>query len=220
MAPNVCRAIIAAMRVVVVNYGMGNLGSVTNAVEFLGITASVTSGHKEIANADAIILPGVGSFRVAMNNIRQLGIDDAIREAINVREKKLLGICLGFQMLAEFGAEDGGSAGLGYIKGRVSQFDSIPNANSKTLHIGFNQVRHSRDMPLFKGLRPDSHFYFVHSQRLPAESFSDNVATTEYGEKFVSAYSDDKIFGTQFHPEKSQTNGLILIKNFLNIASC
>ena len=180
----------------------------------------VTSNHQEIASGDVIIFPGVGSFRSAMHNIRHLGIDEALYEAVSIREKKILGICLGFQMMAEFGAEDGGADGLGFIKGRVSQFGSMPDLNSKSIHVGFNLVSHSGDTPLFEGLGQDPYFYFVHSQRLLPGSLRDGIATTIHGEKFVSAYFHDNIFGTQFHPEKKSDQWIAVLRNFLKIAGC
>lgn len=199
---------------------MGNLLSVVNALQFLGADARISANPSEIASADALVLPGVGSFRAAMNALRNQRLDEGIREAVDIRQRKILGICLGFQMLAEFGTEDGGAEGLGYLPGTVDHFNRETASSLKLPHIGFNRVWFSNEAPLFRGLESCADFYFVHSYRLLPEGVEGSVATADYGETFVAAYSRDNIFGAQFHPEKSQTNGLILLRNFLDAQSC
>lgn len=199
---------------------MGNLLSVVNALQFLGADARISANPSEIASADALVLPGVGSFRAAMNALRNQRLDEGIREAVDIRQRKILGICLGFQMLAEFGTEDGGAEGLGYLAGTVDHFNRETASSLKLPHIGFNRVWFSNEAPLFRGLESCADFYFVHSYRLLPEGVEGSVATANYGETFVAAYSRDNIFGAQFHPEKSQTNGLILLRNFLDAQSC
>lgn len=208
------------MRLSVIDYGMGNLLSVVNALQFLGADARISANPSEIASADALVLPGVGSFRAAMNALRNQRLDEGIREAVDIRQRKILGICLGFQMLAEFGTEDGGAEGLGYLPGTVDHFNRETASSLKLPHIGFNRVWFSNEAPLFRGLESCADFYFVHSYRLLPEGVEGSVATADYGETFVAAYSRDNIFGAQFHPEKSQTNGLILLRNFLDAQSC
>lgn len=208
------------MRLSVIDYGMGNLLSVVNALQFLGADARISANPSEIASADALVLPGVGSFRAAMNALRNQRLDEGIREAVDIRQRKILGICLGFQMLAEFGTEDGGAEGLGYLPGTVDHFNRETASSLKLPHIGFNRVWFSNEAPLFRGLESCADFYFVHSYRLLPEGVEGSVATANYGETFVAAYSRDNIFGAQFHPEKSQTNGLILLRNFLDAQSC
>lgn len=199
---------------------MGNLLSVVNALQFLGADARISANPSEIASADALVLPGVGSFRAAMNALRNQRLDEGIREAVDIRQRKILGICLGFQMLAEFGTEDGGAEGLGYLPGTVDHFNRETASSLKLPHIGFNRVWFSNEAPLFRGLESCADFYFVHSYRLLPEGVEGSVATADYGETFIAAYSRDNIFGAQFHPEKSQTNGLILLRNFLDAQSC
>jgi len=208
------------VRVIVVDYGMGNLWSVVNALQYLGADARTSDNPAEISEADALVLPGVGSFRSAMQALRERGLDDAIHEAVDIRGKKILGVCLGFQMLAQFGTEDGGERGLGYLPGTVEHFARASDLSLKLPHIGFNRVHFSSNAPLFRGLESGAYFYFVHSYRLLPGDMSGEVATSTYGETFVSAYSRGNIFGAQFHPEKSQTNGLIFLRNFLDLQPC
>jgi glutamine amidotransferase len=208
------------LKVSVIDYGMGNIWSVVNALRYLGADVRISACPSEIARADAVVLPGVGSFRVAMSMLRKQSLDEAIYEVVSVRQRKILGVCMGFQLLAEFGVEDGGSEGLGYISGTVGNFGQATESNLRVPHIGFNQVYFSGDSPLFRGLESGAYFYFVHSYRLLPEGIEGDVATTNYGETFVSAYSRENVFGTQFHPEKSQTNGLLLLRNFLEAEPC
>ena len=199
---------------------MGNLLSVVNALKYLGANARISSNPSEIAAADTLVLPGVGAFRSAMQALRSQGIDEAIHEAVNIRGRKILGVCLGFQMLAQFGTEDGGAQGLGYLSGTVEHFERVSVPALKLPHIGFNRVYFSNEAPLFRGLESGAYFYFVHSYRLLPEAIGGDVATACHGETFVAAYSQGNIFGAQFHPEKSQTNGLILLRNFLDAQPC
>lgn len=199
---------------------MGNLLSVVNALQYLGANARISSNPSEIAEADTLVLPGVGSFRAAMQALRSQGLDEAIQEAVNIRGRKILGVCLGFQMLAQFGTEDGGAQGLGYLSGTVEHFERVSVPALKLPHIGFNRVYFSNEAPLFRGLESGAYFYFVHSYRLLPEDIEGDVATACHGETFVAAYSQGNIFGAQFHPEKSQTNGLILLRNFLDAQPC
>lgn len=199
---------------------MGNLCSVANALRFLGANVLISSRAQEISHADALILPGVGSFSAAMHILCKRGLDEAIREAVDIRQKKFLGICLGFQLLAEHGSEDRGSKGIGYLPVTVDLLRTQRNLPLKLPHIGFNQVYFPDDSPLFKGIEFGAYFYFVHSFKITPDGLKGKVATTHYGENFVSAYSHGNIYGTQFHPEKSQTNGLRLLRNFLETDPC
>lgn len=208
------------MKTLVIDYGMGNLFSVSNALRFLGADVRISSNFQDVAQADALVLPGVGSFRAGMRALRQRGLDDAIREAVEIRQRKVLGICLGFQMLAEYGSEDGGSEGLGYLPTAVDLLHPQQALTLKLPHIGFNQVWFANDSPLFRGVESGAYFYFVHSFRVLPNSLLGKVATAHYGEDFVAAYSSGNIFGAQFHPEKSQTNGLRFLQNFLETDLC
>lgn len=198
--------------VTIVDYGMGNLWSVASALRFLGCEPCMSDDPQQVCAAPVLLLPGVGSFRRAMQALDSRGLSDALREAVRQRGAKLLGICLGMQLLAERGSEDGVSDGLGLVPGQVDRFDA---AGVKVPHIGFNSVRHAPGSRLFSGVDNPADFYFVHSFRLCERSGPGLYASTTHGEEFVSAYEHGNVFGTQFHPEKSQTNGLRLLRNFL-----
>ena len=202
-------------KVTIIDYGMGNILSVQNAIEYLGYECQVTSNNKIIKNSELLILPGVGSFKVAMDEIKKLKIDKAIKDNIKKNKGKILGICLGMQLLAEHGVEDGNAEGIGLVPGKILNLKSI--TKKKLPHIGFNTVETNNHSGLFKDLKKNKFFYFVHSYFfLPNKTKDFKFSYCKYGKKFVSSYESDNIFGTQFHPEKSQSNGLKLIENFLN----
>ena len=202
-------------KVVVVDYGMGNLWSVVSALDFLGADPIISSNPAEIKKADAILLPGVGSFRLAMQMLTNNNLDEAIKEAVQIKQRKILGICLGFQMLAESSSEDGMTAGLGFIPTSVETFSFQELEGRKLPHIGFNRVKLPNSSSLFDGFKTEEDFYFVHSYRLLPQGLSGVKAICNYGVDFLAAYEHENVFGAQFHPEKSQTNGLRLLANFL-----
>lgn len=202
--------------VVIVDYGMGNLWSVLNALRFLGADPSVSGDPATVTTADVLILPGVGSFYRAMQALRTDGLAEALTEAVIGRQRKILGICLGMQLFAEHGTEEGDSAGLAFIPGRIDRFSRTELGSLKAPHIGFNEVWSTPHSRLFRGLPSPSDFYFVHSYRLLAGDRSGECGLCHYGVEFLAAYEHENIFATQFHPEKSQTNGLQLLKNFLS----
>lgn len=201
--------------VTVIDYGMGNIWSVLSALRYLGCNANVSGDPEEIAKADSLLLPGVGSFRKAMIALKHQGLDQAIVDAVQNRGSKILGICLGMQLMGISSTEDGDTAGLGLIAGAVDKFHPEETGANKIPHIGFDLVHSHADTRLFRGLESLADFYFVHSYRILAKGLSGTLATCNYGVEFLAAYERDNIFATQFHPEKSQTNGLILLKNFL-----
>jgi len=201
-----------AREVAVVDYGMGNMWSVASALRYLGCEPVLAAEPARVRIAPVLVLPGVGSFRRAMQVLDSRGLSDALRDAVGRRGAKLLGICLGMQLLAERGSEDGISDGLGLVPGQVDRFD-VPGV--KVPHIGFNSVRHAQGSRLFAGIDDPADFYFVHSFRLCNRSGPGLYAAAMHGEEFVAAYEHGHVFGTQFHPEKSQTNGLRLLRNFL-----
>ena len=201
--------------VTVIDYGMGNIWSVLSALRYLGCSPSVSGDPSEISRSEMLVLPGVGSFRKAMNALRQSGLDDAIREAVNIHGSKILGICLGMQLLGSHGSEDGDTPGLGLIPNPVARFTPQEIGTNKIPHIGFNLVRSSQGHSLFRGLPEAADFYFVHSYRMLPDGLTGKTAICHYGTDFLAAYEQDNIYATQFHPEKSQTNGLMLLKNFL-----
>ncbi len=200
-------------KLVIVDYGMGNLHSVMAALDYLGVSPEVSGEPATVATADALILPGVGSFHKAMERLESSGLAEAIGEAVTLRRRKILGICLGQQLMAEHGEEDGARTGLGLIGGRVTRLSR--EGGRKVPHVGFNQVHYTGDSRLFAGIASGADFYFVHSYRLQVQDRPGLSALCDYGGDFVAAYEHENIFATQFHPEKSQTNGLVLFANFL-----
>ena len=203
--------------IAVVDYGLGNLFSVAKAFEFLGEEALITAEPDEIQRAERIVLPGVGAFGDGMHHLKERGLDGVLEEQVQVRHKPFLGICLGMQLLGAKGSEMGEHEGLGWIEGEVKKLDVQPY-DLKLPHIGWNDVTLKAESPLFQGIHwevnPD--FYFVHSFQLLCDNPEDRVAVTTYGEEITAAIVKDNIFATQFHPEKSQENGLKILKNFLS----
>lgn len=175
----------------------------------------VSSDPTTVSEADALILPGVGSFRNAMQALEAQGLAKALREAVKGKKRKILGICLGMQLFAERGTEDGDCPGLGFIPGLVDRFSREELGPLKVPHIGFNHVSASPQSRLFNGIISPADFYFVHSYRLLATALPGLPGLCHYGIEFLAGYEHENIFATQFHPEKSQTNGLRLLSNFL-----
>jgi len=201
--------------ITIVDYGMGNLWSVLSALHYLGYNPKISSDPDEIARADSLLLPGVGSFRKAMIALQQKGIDQAINESVQIKGRKILGICLGMQLMGLSSSEDGDTLGLGFINSTVDKFTLDEIDANKLPHIGFDSARSQPGSRLFNNLQQAADFYFVHSYRMLPTGLNGIPATCHYGIEFLAAYEQDNIFATQFHPEKSQTNGLILLKNFL-----
>ena len=202
------------MAITIVNYGMGNLRSVQNAFNFLGAESEIVGDPGAIACSRRLLLPGVGSFARAMKNITERKIDTAIYEAVDAGAS-VLGICLGMQLLASEGEEDGISMGLGLIPGRVVRMH--PTGGLKVPHVGFNTlIGQSHHGGLLDGLERDSDFYFLHSFCLVPDDRQVVIGTVDYGGEVVCAVRKNKVLGVQFHPEKSQNNGLRLLRNFLD----
>ncbi len=202
-------------QVVVIDYGMGNLWSVASAIHFLGAEALITTDTKEISAAKFLILPGVGSFRRAMEIIKQNSIDQAILQSLSQPTAKLLGICLGMQLFGSESSEDGNTQGLGLVPNRVQKFTNTAHTRLKIPHVGFSEVNHGENTKLFSGIPNNSCFYFVHSYFMEITPTISGVATCHHGTEFVAAFEQGQVSGTQFHPEKSQSMGLNLLKNFL-----
>jgi imidazole glycerol-phosphate synthase subunit HisH len=198
--------------IAIVDYKMGNIKSLKNAMDFLGADCCVTSKADEILNAEKIILPGVGAFNIAMKNLKELDLVEVLNRAVFEKNISILGICLGMQIFAARGEENELVDGLGWIKGTVKRFSD----DLRIPHIGFNEVDFkNKSLDLFSGIENGANFYFVHSYHIICEEPSDAIAWTDYGEKFVSIVRRGNITGVQFHPEKSQSNGLVLLKNFI-----
>jgi len=206
---------VSKKQVVVIDYGMGNLWSVASAIRHLGAEPQITKSAKEISSAKFLILPGVGSFRRAMEAIRKNSIDQAILQSLSQSETKLLGICLGMQLLGSTSSEDGDTQGLGLVPNAVQKFTNNADTRLKIPHVGFSEVKHGANTKLFSGIPSGSCFYFVHSYFMELTPAIEGVATCRYGTEFVAAFEQGQVSGTQFHPEKSQSMGLNLLKNFL-----
>ena len=192
----------------IVDYGVGNLMSVSNAMHYLGFETKITSDAKELELADSILLPGVGAFPDAADKLRGPGLDQVL--IAESKKKPILGICLGMQLLLERGEEVRPCEGLGFVKGSVRKI----NTALKLPHIGWNELHFQNDSPLFHGIDEGAYVYFVHSFCAVAEDESQVIARTDYGASVVAAVQNGNVFGTQFHPEKSGEIGLAMLKNF------
>lgn len=208
------------MRVAIVDYGMGNLGSVNRALALLGADGFLAGAPADLKSADRIILPGVGSFGDGMMHLTERGWVEEIRRQILEDHKPLLGICLGMQLLAAMGTEGQDTPGLGLIAGRVVRLDTI-GCTLRIPHVGWNAISLANSAnALFEGIPDGTDFYFVHSFAFQPTDTSHIIATTPYDVPVVAAVSDGAVFGTQFHPEKSSKAGLRLLRNFLNFKPC
>ena len=200
------------MKIVIVDYGMGNIKSITSALKYLGVDdISVSNKLEDIELADKLILPGVGSFSKAMKNIKELNLDNILKDTVIKNKKPILGICLGMQLMSESSEEDGDSIGLSFIKAKVTKLEI---QDLKVPHVGFNQVSFSNNSKLYNSLSNLSDFYFTHSFKMQSNE-NINQSFCNYGDNFIVSYEVDNIVGVQFHPELSQTNGLKLIENFI-----
>ena len=200
--------------IAIIDYGMGNLRSVQKAFEKVGAEAVITQNPGDIDCADQVVLPGVGAMQPAMQKLKELHLIDPIKKSI-ADGKPFLGICLGLQLLFEKGFEGGEVDGLGVFPGTVERFASL-----KVPHMGWNQIKiKNSNSPLFAGVSNMSHFYFCHSYYVKPSDPSIAAAATDYGIEFASAVAWKNVFGVQFHPEKSQTPGLEILKNFSQLPS-
>ena len=194
----------------VLNYGMGNIKSVVNAIDFVGYDVSVIEPDSNWDEITHLIIPGVGGFSKAMSNLLQGNLIDKINNHVSTG-KPTLGICLGMQVLSDYGDENGGAKGLGLISGTVAQIDT---EKLPVPHVGWNSLIYKREHPIFQGVKPHVDFYFVHSFYFISSSPESTICTTNYGSEIGAVIGRDNIVGVQFHPEKSQDNGLRLLENF------
>ena len=202
--------------IAIIDYGMGNVRSVYNALQFVGQDAVISSVPRDIKEASHIILPGVGAFGDAMNNLRNSNLIETLNREVLERGKPFLGICLGMQLLAKIGYEYGQHQGLRWLDAEVVKFDT-DDKDLKIPHVGWNNIEFRREHPLFAKLSENhADFYFVHSFHVQCMDKSNIAASCEYGYTFTAAVCQNNIFGTQFHPEKSQENGIQLLENFAN----
>ncbi len=208
------------MKVTIVDYSSGNISSVINSFKEVAqnkATIEVTSDLEKIKASDKIVLPGQGSFKSCVDALNKIsGLNDALNEFVTVNKKPLLGICVGLQMFADVGYEETETKGLGWISGKVSKIDN-QNGKYKLPHIGWNQINILKNSKIFKDVENNSHMYFVHSYEFIPSDNRVISATTDYSTKVVCSVEKENIFGTQFHPEKSDKIGLKIIQNFINL---
>ncbi len=204
--------------IVIIDYGMGNLGSIVNMLKKVGSRAVISSDREEIRRADKLILPGVGAFDAGMQRLTELQLIDILQEKATVEKIPVLGVCLGMQLLTRC-SEEGQLPGLGWIDGETIRFRFDPKAeNLKIPHMGWNTINQQKPNRLLAEMYPDPRFYFVHSYHVTCRSPEDVLATTNYGYDFVSMIEQGNILGAQFHPEKSHKFGMRLLKNFAEMA--
>ena len=209
------------MSIAIIDYGSGNLRSAAKALEVANESVNanskivITSDPEVIKKSNKIILPGQGSFRDCYLGIKKInGLVDTLNDFVLVQKKPIFGICVGMQLFAKIGYETEETKGFGWIDGVVKKINNI-NKTLKLPHMGWNQIEFKKDFLLFSGIENKSHMYFVHSYEFLTKQKDCIVATTNYGNSIIVAVAKDNIFGTQFHPEKSQKNGLKILENFL-----
>jgi glutamine amidotransferase len=201
--------------IVVIDYGMGNIGSIINMFKFLGVQAKVSSDKETISRADKLVLPGVGHFDKAMENIGKLSLLDTIQDMALLRKVPFLGICLGMQLMCKR-SDEGVLPGLSLINAEVNKFVFPFHSKLKVPHMGWNYVDVKKQSEVLEGIDNQSRFYFVHSYFVSCNSDSDVLTKTTYDSPFVSAFERDNLIGVQFHPEKSHRYGITLFKNFID----
>lgn len=201
--------------VAIIDYGLGNLASIKNMLKKIGTPSVITSSVEQIANADKLILPGVGHFTKGIENLNKSGLIPILNELVLIKKKPILGICLGMQLMTSF-SEEGNVEGLGWINANSIKFN-LSNPAYKIPHMGWSNVKFSCKDPLSESLQNLARFYFVHSYHVKCENDNNILATTNYESEFHSAIVNQNIRGVQFHPEKSHKFGMQLLKNFSNI---
>jgi imidazole glycerol-phosphate synthase subunit HisH len=204
------------LMIVIVDYGMSNIFSIKSALDYLGTDSIVSRDQNYIKNAKKLIFPGVGSFRMAMFNLKKNNLIDPLREAVLEHQVPILGICLGMQLLCTSSTEDGLTNGLGIIDCSVEKFNDSLAESVKIPHVGFDTVSIISKGKIVEGLSQKVDFYFSHSYRIRYNNQPYAVAICSHGETFIAAFEKYNICGTQFHPEKSQANGLSVLNNFVN----
>ena len=197
--------------IVIVDYGMGNLGSIANMIKKVGYKSIITSDLKELKKATKLILPGVGSFDNGMRNLKELGMIEVLNQKVLIEKTPVLGICLGMQLMTK-SSEEGKLSGLGWIDAETKKFVSD---TLKIPHMGWNIIKHQKNSQLFDEIEREKRFYFVHSYCVSCNQEADILTNTNYIQDFVSSFEKENIVGVQFHPEKSHKFGMNLIKNFV-----
>ena len=208
------------MKVTIVDYNSGNISSVINSFKEVAkdiVKIEVTSDLNKVKSSDKVVLPGQGSFKSCVDALNKIdGLTETLNEFAVTNKKPLLGICVGLQMFADVGFEETETKGLGWISGKVSKIDN-QNGKYKLPHIGWNQINIVKESKIFKGIENNSHMYFVHSYEFIPEDKNVISATTDYSSNIICSVEKENIFGTQFHPEKSDKIGLKIIDNFINL---
>jgi imidazole glycerol-phosphate synthase subunit HisH len=203
------------IRVFIPDFGMGNLHSVERSLCRMDVNPVISSDRQEIEKADKIILPGVGHFKKAMENLLNLNMIDSLNEFVLVKKKPILGICLGMQLMAN-SSEEGNVPGLGWIDGSVTKFNVQDTLKYKIPHTGWNQAFICKESPLLKNIADSSEFYFIHSYHFNSNNKADILTETIYETRFPSSVAKENIFGVQFHPEKSHATGSTILQNFIS----
>ena len=204
------------LHIAIVNYGMGNLHSVYKKLSELDVNPILATTAGQLMVADKLVLPGVGHFGTAMTHLKEMGMYDALNEAVLIKKKQILGICLGMQLLARR-SEEGNAEGFGWIDADVIKFKIKDKVRHKVPQTGWNTIDICKESSLFKNINNHSEFYFLHSYHCEVSEPAEILTTTEYEYDFVSAVEKENIFGTQFHPEKSHSVGSELLKNFIQL---
>ena len=202
--------------ITIINYGMGNLGSVQNMLKRIGIKSIISSDSNEIEKAEKILLPGVGSFDAAISKIDELNLRPVLTFMAKEKKVPFLGMCLGMQLLTE-SSEEGVLKGLNFVPAKTIKFKFPENSNLKIPHMGWNLVTKKTESVLTKNFTDEFRFYFVHSYHVKCDNPINSILTTNYGYEFDSAIQNENVFGAQFHPEKSHKYGMQLLSNFANI---
>ena len=206
----------ASARIVIVDYHTGNLNSIKRTLDRIGSLSVISSRIEDVIQADKIILPGVGHFATAMANLRKLGLLDALNEAVLIKRKAILGICLGMELMA-LTSEEGDTPGLQWLDAQAVRFEISMAARHKVPHMGWNRIQIKKASALMKGVEELSEFYFAHSYYLQINDRTNLLNETEYGISFPSAVEHNNIFGVQYHPEKSHRSGVQVLKNFIEM---
>ncbi|MDP3791537.1 MAG: imidazole glycerol phosphate synthase subunit HisH [Candidatus Omnitrophota bacterium] len=200
--------------VCIIDYGFGNVNSVYNAFKSFHDSVMVSNDAKDMEKATHLVLPGVGAFKAAIDKIKKMPTFELLEYSVLNKKKMFLGICVGMQVLADVGHEHGSCDGLGWIPGAVKRINA-PNLSLP--HVGWNNIRVVRKSPLLEGMSDNTDFYYVHSYHLEPLNSEEMMASSNYGEEFAAIVNRDNIYGVQFHPEKSQKAGIMLLKNFMSL---